>query len=146
MGDAVVKHGGDHHAVWGTDPAVLAHTLLVYFDGGGDTLTTGIKGDATLDSYYRILGWKILGDVSGSIVIDIWRDTYTNYPPTNADSITASAPPTVSGAAKGSSSTLTGWSDYLEPSDTLRFNIDSVSSFTRVCLALHLKEGIREPQ
>ena len=32
---------------------------------------------------------------SGSIVIDVWKDTYANFPPIVADTITASAKPTL---------------------------------------------------
>jgi hypothetical protein len=72
-------------------------------------------------------------------VIDIWKDTYSGYPPTVADSITASAKPTLTTAAKAHSGTLTGWTTTIEPGESLRFNVDSVSTVTRVCLALTLR-------
>ena len=83
-----------------------------------------------------IVGNELYADASGSIVIDIWNDTYANYPPTDADSITASAPPTLSTADKSTDTTLTGWTTSLSAGDILKFNVDSVSTVTRVTLVL----------
>jgi len=106
------------------------------FDGGGSTLTTGVKLDVVIPFNCTINSWTILADQSGSIVFDIWEDTYANYPPVVGDSIVAAAKPTISGATKATSSTLTGWTTSLSVGDTLRFNIDSVSSITRCILTL----------
>lgn len=78
----------------------------------------------------------LLADASGDIVIDIWKDTYANFPPTDADTITASAPPTLSSAAKSQDSTLSGWTTTITAGDVLRFNVDSVATVTRVTLCL----------
>jgi hypothetical protein len=78
----------------------------------------------------------LLADASGSIVVDIWKDTYANFPPTDADTITAAAVPTISTATKSQDSTLTGWTTSVTAGDVLRFNVDSVTTITR-CL-VHL--------
>lgn len=114
----------------------LTSCLYYVIDGGGSTITTGIKGDLPVPFACTITEWTILGDQSGSIVIDIWKDSYGNYPPTGADTITASAKPTVTTTTKNQSSTLTGWTTAISANDTLRFNVDSVTSFTRVTLEL----------
>jgi len=113
---------------------VLSITFII--DGGGTVITTGIKGDLEIPFACTINQWTLLADTSGSIVIDIWKDTYANYPPTVADSITGSADPTITTATKGQSSTLTGWTTSISAGDTLRFNVDSVTSITRVTLSL----------
>ena len=105
-------------------------------DGSGSVITTGIKGDLTIPFACTITAWTILCDQSGSIVIDIWKDSYANYPPTVADTITGSAKPTVSSATKATSSTLTGWTTSISAGDTLRFNVDSVATVTRATLTL----------
>ncbi|GAI52053.1 unnamed protein product, partial [marine sediment metagenome] len=79
-------------------------------------------------------------DISGSIVIDIWKDTYANFPPTDADSITASAPPTISTAQKSQDATLIGWTKTINAGDILAFNVDSCATITRVTLALKIKK------
>lgn len=107
-------------------------------DGGGVAITTGIKGDLALDFAATINQVTLLADQSGSIVVDIWKDTYANYPPTNADSICASAKPTLSAATKSKDSTLTGWTTSVAAGDTLRFNVDSITTCTRVLVLLKM--------
>jgi hypothetical protein len=77
---------------------------------------------------------------SGSIVVDIWKDTYANYPPTVADTITASAKPTITTATKSEDSTLTGWTTSVAAGDVFRFNVDSVTSLKMVTVELTVEE------
>jgi hypothetical protein len=111
-------------------------TITFIIDGGGSTITTGEKGDLTIPFDCTINEWTLLADQSGSIVVDIWKDTYANYPPTVADTITGSAKPTISSATKGQSSTLTGWTTSITAGDCLAFNVDSVTTCQRVTLSL----------
>jgi hypothetical protein len=105
-------------------------------DGGGATITTGVKGDLVIDFACVIQSATLLADQSGSIVVNVWKDTYANYPPVVGDKITASAPPTISSATKSQDSTLTGWTTSIAAGDTLRFNVDSVTTIQRVTLVL----------
>jgi len=111
-------------------------TIQVIIDGGGSVITTGIKGDIEIPIACTITAATLLLDQSGSIVIDIWKDTYANFPPTDADSITAAAPPTVSTATKSQDTTLTGWTTSITAGDVLRFNVDSITTATRATLSL----------
>jgi len=105
-------------------------------DGGGAAITTGVKGDIMVPFACTITKATLLADTSGSIVVDIWKDGYSSYPPTGGDSITASAKPTISAATKAQNSTLTGWTTSISAGDTLRFNVDSASTITRVTVIL----------
>lgn len=109
-------------------------------DGGGSAITTGVKGFLSIPFACTITGWTLLSTdgsaTSGSIVVDIWKDTYANYPPTVADTITASAKPTLSSVNKNASTTLTGWTTSIAAGDVLGFNVDSASTVTRVVLSL----------
>ena len=111
-------------------------TINFVIDGGGVAITTGLKGDIVFDFACTINQWTLLADQSGSIVVDIWKDTYANYPPVVGDSITASAKPTISSATKGQSSTLTGWTTSIAAGDIVRFNVDSITTCQRVTLAI----------
>lgn len=113
---------------------VLSISFLI--DGGGSAITTGVKGDLEIPFNCTINSLTMLADQSGSIVVDIWKDTYANYPPTVADTITASAKPTISTAIKSQDTTLTGWTTTITAGDSLRFNVDSATSITRVLLSL----------
>ena len=120
------------------DTRILTQTLTFVIDGGGSAITTGIKGDIEVPFACTINQVTLLADQSGSIVIDIWKDTYANYPPTVADTITASAKPTISAATKSQDSTLTGWTTSITAGDILRFNVDSAATITRVTVSLRV--------
>jgi hypothetical protein len=130
-------------ATSGVYSAVNLDTLLGWIiDGGGATITTGIKGDlGPIPFACTILEVSMLADQPGSIVVDIWKDTYANFPPTDADSITASAPPTISTATKSQDSTLTGWTTAISAGDILRYNVDSVTDLQRVTIALKVRRA-----
>lgn len=106
------------------------------WDGGGSVLQTNKWVDIVAPYACTITGWTLFADVSGSATVDIWKDTYANFPPTVADSITASAKPTLTSAVKAASSTLTGWTTSVAAGDVLRFNLDSAASVTKLTLVV----------
>ena len=110
--------------------------IVVDIDGGGSVIETGVKTWVRVPFDCTITANELTADQSGSIVIDIWKDTYANYPPDDADSITASAPPTLSSAIKSQDSTLTGWTTSISAGDYLYFNVDSVTTVEHVVLEL----------
>lgn len=116
------------------------HTITYVIDGGGATITTGVKGYLEIPFACTIDRWTLLADQSGSIVVDVWKDTYANAPPVVGDVITASAKPTLSGAAKAQSSTLTGWTTAIAAGDVLGFNVNSVTGIQRVTLSLRVRK------
>jgi hypothetical protein len=120
---------------WGSD----TRSIEVVIDGGGVAITTGTKLFIEVPFACTIERVTMLADVSGSIVVDIWKDTYAQYPPTVADTITASAKPTISAAQKSQDATLTGWTTAIAAGDILGFNVDSVTSITRLTLSLKVK-------
>jgi hypothetical protein len=115
-------------------------TITFIIDGGGSVITTGLKGYLEIPFGCTITKWTVLNDVSGSITIDIWKDTYANYPPTVADTITGSAKPLTTTATKGQSSTLTGWTTSISSGDILAFNVDSVTSVTKATISLSVSK------
>jgi hypothetical protein len=112
----------------------------IVIDGGGAVITTGLKGFVQVPFAGTITGWTLLSIdsavTSGSIVIDVWKDTYASYPPTVADTITAAAKPTLASVTKNTSTTLTGWTTALSAGDILGFSVDSATTVTKVILAL----------
>ena len=107
------------------------------FDEGGSALSTGVKGYIEVPFDCSVLGWSLLGDQSGSIVVDIWKDIFANYPPTNADTITNGNEPTVSTATNAKDVDLGDWTTQgINRGEILGFNIDSNTSFTLVTLSL----------
>lgn len=110
--------------------------IAFVIDGGGAAIATGLKGFVEVPFNCQIDRVALLADQAGSIVVDIWKDAYANYPPSDADSITASAPPTISSSVKSEDATLTGWTKVISAGDILAFNVDSVSAIQLVTVSL----------
>jgi hypothetical protein len=119
-------------------PRLGAVGLII--DGGGSAITTGVKAFVEVPFAGTITAVTVLSTdaavTSGSIVIDLWKDTYANYPPTVADTITASAKPTLASATKSRDTTLTGWTTAIAAGDILGFKVDSASTVTKVLISL----------
>jgi len=121
--------------------AIKTLTITFIIDGGGSAITTGEKGHLEIPFACTIKQATMLADASGSIVVDIWKDTYANFPPTDADSITASAPPTISSAQKSQDATLTGWTKTIAAGNILAFNVDSCTTIKRVTISLKVERS-----
>ena len=99
-------------------------------------ITTGVKVYLEIPLALTINSWKILADVSGSVVIDIWVAPFASFPPTVANTIVASAPPTLTSAQSAASSTLTGWTTTIAKGSILAFNVNSASTVNQVTISL----------
>lgn len=131
-----LRHDGTNFQLMSPSGAPVVRSIGITIDGGGSAITTGVKGDVRVPFACTITEAALLLDQSGSIVIDVWKDTTANYPPTDADSITASAPPTVTAATNSVDTTLTGWTTAVAAGDTIRFNVDSATTATRATLTI----------
>lgn len=126
----------DDHVVTGLDNITLS-AIGYAISGGGAVITTGVAGVGLRVPYAcTINSVTLLADQTGSAVVDIWKDTYANYPPTVADSICASAKPTITASNKSEDTTLTGWTTSIAAGDVLYFNVDSCSTITNLVLVL----------
>ena len=118
---------------------ILTSSIEFIMDGGGGVISTGVSGDVVVPFDCTILEVTLLVDQTGSIVVDIWKDTYSNFPPSNADSITASAVPTISSSNKYKDDTLIDWTTSITTGDILRFNVDSCTTIQRCTLILKVR-------
>lgn len=109
-------------------------------DGVGTTITTGVKGDLEVPYDCTATAWTLLADQSGSIVIDIWKDVYANFPPTNVDAIPGGGnEPSISTNTNAQDTDIANWTTTgLTKGDILRFNVDSCTSITRCTLVLRV--------
>ena len=111
--------------------------IIWTIDGGGAAITTGQKGYIEVPFACTITSARSFADQSGSIVVDIKKDTYANFPPSGSgDSICASAKPTISAAAKSQDTTLTGWTTSVAAGDIIGFDVESISTITRYTIVL----------
>lgn len=79
---------------------------------------------------------QLVADQTGSAAADIWTDTWANFPPTIADTITSSTPPTLSSAQKVEDSTLTSWTVNLTKGNYLAIYLTSATTVTWVVLSI----------
>ena len=115
---------------------ITSKSFGIVIDGGGSPITTGIVGDVVIPFNCTITGWTLVADQVGSIVIDVWKDTYANFPPTVLDTIAGSEKPTLTGVNKNQDLTLTTWTTAVTAGDIVRFNVDSASTVTRITLSI----------
>ena len=87
-------------------------------------------------------GWSIYSKQTGSIVVDVQKDTDANFPPVSADSIAGSTKPTITIGVKNSTATLTGWTTSFAEGDVIRVVIDSVSVIEDVYLSLRYTRSV----
>ena len=122
----------------GWENAANPSTIAFMIDGGGSAISTGEAGHIPIDFDGEIIEVEMFADQSGSITVDIWKDTYANFPPTDADSICGVNEPSISGATKMTDSTLTDWTTTVNAGDVLAFNVDSCATIERCTVKLTL--------
>jgi hypothetical protein len=140
--------GSGHIVTYNTASGLYTHTLPdtfisniksgsfgVTIDGNGGVITIGQKGYITVPYNGRITDWEMMADQNGSCNIDIRKSTYTDFPTQN--SITGSAPVSMSAARKATSNTLTDWTSSISAGDVYGFTLNSATSITRLNLIIN---------
>jgi hypothetical protein len=100
-----------------------------------------VKGYVTIPYSGTITGYDIFSDITGSIIIDVWKDTYANFPPSVADSITGSEKPTLTSSTKAQDNSLATWITSVTAGDIIGFNVDDISVVTRVNLIIKITKS-----
>lgn len=120
---------------------VNARTRALGFvrDGDGSAISTGSPRYVQSPFSGKIIGWSLGADQSGSVVIDVWRDSTANYPPTAADTIITTGKPTLSSQTNAESTDVSGWDRRVSVGDWFGFNVDSASTVTWVRLAIEVE-------
>ncbi len=103
---------------------------------GGAELATGVVAYFQIPVTLEIQSWTLVAIQSGSLVLDVWLDTYANFPPVVGDSIAGSEKPTLSSAQKNQDLTLSTWTTAITAGDVLAINVDSVTTIEQATLSL----------
>lgn len=113
--------------------------LSFSIDGGGSAIVAGVKGSIDIPFDCVLTGWSILADQPGAIKIDIWKDTYANYPPTDADSMcNAHEPEIAASAIKAQDLDISDWASVnCSAGDIIRFNVDSCATIVTATITLY---------
>lgn len=115
----------------------ISRSFGIVIDGGGNVITPGVKSDLIVPYNINICGYTMVADVSGSIVMDLWKSTYDNYPPTSSDSITNNQKPTIINNIKTTNNSLIDWNHNINSGDIIRFYVSSSSNITKITLILN---------
>lgn len=116
--------------------ADLTRTINFIVDSGNVAMTSGTKGNLTIDVSGIIDSWKIFSEETGSIRVDILKSDYTSYP--TFTSICGGNKPEINSGNKAFSDTLTGWDTALRAGDVLRFDVDYSINIRRFLISLKL--------
>lgn len=125
----------------GSDVPTHSHTsvttgLSVVIDGGGATITTGIKFDVEIPFAATITAVRLFADQTGSISVALWKDTYANFPPVVGDEIGTY------GITDATKNNWTGQSLAVAAGDIIRFNVNSVTTIQRCTVALTMTRTV----
>lgn len=126
-------------AISATTTRVITVTATLESLQSGVAIPAGTKVDIPFDFDGTIIGWGLFADQVGSCTVDLWKDTVGNYPPTVADTITASAKPSISADDAAVSTSLPGWTTSILDGQTIRVNVDSCSTITRLVIKLRIE-------
>lgn len=100
----------------------------ITIDGGGSPPSTGSQGYITLPYAGTITDWYVAANTSGNCVIDLKRS--------GTSIIGGGNKPTLSSAQTGNAA-VSGWtSTSVSVGDIIEFNLDSISTITRVNLVI----------
>ena len=123
----------------GVTPITKDHMAAIAFviDGFGSGIQSGGKGHLQIPFPGTISECTLLADQSGYLSLDIQKDTFSNYPPTAADSICSSFKPTISSVIKYRDTVLSGWNKSIASGDILYYMVENnASSIQRVTISL----------
>jgi hypothetical protein len=139
VGTSYLPFAVDVDGVLLTTEKVKNITITFIIDGSGVAITTGEKGHIEIPFACTLTGWTLMADVAGAIVIDVWKDNYANFPPTNADSMSGGGKePTIAATnQKAQDLDISDWTTVaIAIGDILAFNVDSCTTITRATLSL----------
>ena len=121
-----------------TENIIKQFAMHFTIDGGGEIISTGAKSWIRLPFACTITGWELTVDTSATITIDVWRDTYANFPPDNGDTLTNGHEPAIAAAVKAQDTDISDWTDVtLDVGDYVKINVDANDNATKAYLTIY---------
>ena len=105
-------------------------------------MSSGVKGDMTLDVTGKIESWTIIADQEGQLQFDIGKVDFANFP--NFSSICGSERPTLGDIGQGTKqrinqdTSLSTWNTSLNAGDILQFEIVYAINIQRCVVSMKL--------
>ena len=122
--------------------ADLTRTINFVVDAGSAPMSSGIKGEMTLDVTGEIQSWTVIGDQDGQIQFDIKKVDFANFP--NFSSICGTERPqlgdinTGAVARKNTNTTISTWNKALNAGDIMQFEIVYAINIQRCVISMKL--------
>jgi hypothetical protein len=131
-----------------TSTNVRLSVISAAFDGGTGVISTNSKVTIPNIGFSGIItGWRIFENsdtpINSTCTIDVWKNTYANYPPTISDSIFTTKP-TLSSEIKAEdlSPTFIGAGATVTNGDSFIFNVDSNTGGRKITVTLLVIKNI----
>ena len=122
--------------------ADLTRTINFVVDAGSAPMSSGIKGEMTLDVSGKIESWTIIGDQSAQVQFDIKKVDFANFP--NYSSICGTEKPQLGDIGQGTTqrintnTSLSTWNTALTAGDILQFEIVYAINIQRCVVSMKL--------
>jgi hypothetical protein len=115
-------------------------TIAYVIDNGGAAITTGSKGYLQVPFACKVIGWSVVADQSGSIVVDIKSASISSWPATSITtaSICAADKPTLSTKKAARNKRASTWTVAVAEGDVWEYVVDSATTVTRVTVSVHV--------
>jgi hypothetical protein len=120
--------------------APLTQSVAMTFGDGTNEIADNTQYVFSIPVAHTLIRWRILAygftaGSTGSIVFDVWRDSFANFPHSSAQSISTSKP-TLTTAAMAEDASITDWTEAGSAGDVYQINVDSCTTCTLVNLEL----------
>jgi len=119
-------------------------TIVCCFNGFGSEIADNLQWQLTMPYTCTAVSWTVLADQAGAIQIDVWKDSYANFPPTDADSMCSGKEiKIVATNQKGQDLDISDWTTTtINAGDTIIFNVDSCTDIESVTINLNVVRAI----
>ena len=136
-GDYALYFVPSYTAVVPSSVETTADSINIVLDGGGSEISDNYIRCVEVSFACTITEARLVNDQTGSIAVDIWVDSYANYPPTDADSICdAGDCPTITAGRSDEDTTLTDWTTSISAEDWVCASVDSATTTEWATLVL----------
>lgn len=132
MGYRLAQSGGEVRATVDNLRAVGGGSTRLFgisIDGGGSTITTGIKGVGTFPFVGNIVGWNIASTETGNLSLDIYKAASLGNP--TASILGNGIRPMISGQQFANSVSVTGWTTGVAAYDNIAWVVTAASGVTK---------------
>lgn len=120
----------------GVAKELLFGVNLIAGDGANAISTGALEHIVEIPCDCTIKAVRLFADQDATLTIDIWKDSYANFPPEDADSICGGSEIGTSASRKAEDTTLSGWTTSVSAGDILMFNVDANDSATQFTLGI----------